>query len=259
MLKLCVLGSGSRGNAIYLGDGETSLLIDAGLSALQIKLRLARIGVSIESINAVLLSHEHADHNGGIPILMKKNGIKCYANRDTAEATFNGRPANNVKVFSTGEPFSIGHFHIHPFNVPHDAMDPVGFEIRHFSRKIAVATDLGCATTLVRQVLKDADYLVLEANHDKAMLEADIRRPWSLKQRIAGKFGHLSNDDSGKLLAEVASEKLKMIFLAHISRDCNKTCLAEETVRNCLKESGNGHIDILPTFQDEIAEPVAVS
>jgi phosphoribosyl 1,2-cyclic phosphodiesterase len=259
MLRLCVLGSGSRGNAIFLGDGETSMLVDAGLSALQIKLRLAKIGVPLDSINAVLLSHEHADHNGGIPILLKNTDIKCYANRDTAEETFQGRRARSVKVFSTGESFSIGHFHIHPFNVPHDAIDPVGFEIRHFSRKIAVATDLGCATTLVRQVLKDADYLILEANHDKMMLENDTHRPWALKQRIAGKFGHLSNDDSGKLLSEVACPHLKLVFLAHISRDCNTKSLAEATVRRYLKESGNSHVDILPTHQDEIAEPIAVA
>jgi len=258
MLKFCVLGSGSRGNAIYLGDGETSLLIDAGLSAKQIQLRLGVIGVALDSISAVILSHEHTDHNGGIPILMKNNDIVCYANRDTAEATFKCRRARNVKIFSTGEEFSIGHFHIHPFTVPHDAADPVGFDINHRGKKISVATDLGCATTLVKQVMKDSDYLILEANHDKAMLEADIHRPWSLKQRILGKFGHLSNDDAGKLLTEIAGEKLKAVFLAHISRDCNKTSLAEDTVRTYLNESGNGHIGILPTYQEEIAELVAV-
>ena len=258
MLKFCVLGSGSRGNAIYLGDGDTSMLIDAGLSAKQIQLRLGLIGVALDSINAVILSHEHADHNGSIPTLMKNTDIVCYANRDTAEMTFNGRRARNVKIFSTGEEFSLGHFYIHPFTVPHDAADPVGFEIHHQGKKISVATDLGCATTLVKQVMKNSDYLILEANHDKVMLEADIHRPWSLKQRIAGKFGHLSNDDAGKLLTEIAGEKLKAVFLAHISRDCNKTSLAEETVRNYLNENGNRNISILPTFQDEIAELVAV-
>lgn len=258
MFKFCVLGSGSRGNAIYLGDDDTSLLIDAGLSAKQIQLRLGLIGVALDSINAVVLSHEHADHNGGIATLMKNNDIVCYANRDTAEATFNGRRARNVKIFSTGEEFSIGHFHIHPFTVPHDAMDPVGFEIHHRGKKLSIATDLGCATTLVKQVMKDSDYLILESNHDKAMLEADNRRPWSLKQRILGKFGHLSNDDAGKLLAEIACEKLRKVFLAHISRDCNKTSLAEETVRNYLNQNGNRTISILPTSQDEIGELVTV-
>ena len=259
MLKFCVLGSGSRGNTIYLGDGETGLLIDAGLSARQIKVRLDEIGISLDTIDVVLVSHEHTDHIAGIPALMKKIDVMCYANRLTAEEMANGRTVPNLKVFTTGEAFSIGSFNIHPFTVPHDAVDPVGFEITHGDTKLTIATDLGHATTLVRQTLKESDYLVLEANHDENMLMADIRRPWSLKQRIRSKIGHLSNREAGELLAEIAGEKLRKVFLAHISRDCNTTSIAHETIRHYLEEGDMGHVDVLPTYQGKIAEPVTLA
>jgi phosphoribosyl 1,2-cyclic phosphodiesterase len=258
MLRLCVLGSGSRGNSIYLGDGETDILIDAGLSAKQTGLRLQKIGVALNSIDAIVVSHEHTDHISGIPVLTKRNNILCYTNRLTAEEMANGRPAPNLKVFSTGEVFKIGYFEIHPFTVPHDAVDPVGFEITNGERKICVATDLGHATTLVRHMLKDADCLVLEANHDENMLMSDIRRPLSLKQRIRSKIGHLSNRDSGKLIAEVAGNRLRNVLLAHISVDCNTPAIAEETVRQYLAESGaNAAISL--TYQDEVAQPVTLA
>ena len=259
MLKLCVLGSGSKGNSIYLGDGETNLLIDAGISAHQINLRLRQIGVPLNSIKVVIVSHEHTDHIAGIPILMKKSDIKCYANRLTAEQMLNGMPASKLHVFTTGEAFSIGAFRIHPFTVPHDAVDPVGLDITHNNRKVSITTDLGHATTLVRETLKGADCLVLEANHDEDMLINDIRRPWALKQRIRSKIGHLSNNEAGRLLTEIAGEKLKKVLLAHISRDCNTTSMAENTVRHYLEESGMGHIDVIATHQYKIAEPITLA
>jgi phosphoribosyl 1,2-cyclic phosphodiesterase len=259
MLKLCVLGSGSKGNSIYLSDGESNLLIDAGLSAHQINLRLHQIGVPLSSIHAAIVSHEHTDHVAAIPILTKKYGIGCYANRLTAEEMLNGTPVPNLHIFTTGEAFSIGAFDIHPFTVPHDAVDPVGFDITHSERKLSITTDLGHATTLVRETLKGADYLVLEANHDEDMLMEDIRRPWALKQRIRSKIGHLSNNEAGRLLAEIAGEKLKKVLLAHISRDCNTTSMAENTVRHYLKESGMEHIDVVATHQHRIAELITLA
>ena len=259
MLELCVLGSGSRGNAIYLSDGETRILVDAGLSARQIENRLREIGVHARDISAIIVSHEHTDHVGGIPSFVKKTGSACYTNRLTAEGMKNGHVLPELKVFSTGEKFRIGAYSIHPFTVPHDALDPVGFEITNGGKKVCVATDLGHATNLVRQVLKDCDFLVLESNHDENMLLSDIRRPWSLKQRIKSKIGHLSNRDAGRLLAEIASPRLQRVFLAHLSQDCNTPSCAEDTVRHYLEECGMSGVEVTPTHQSRITEVVTIA
>ena len=243
MLELCVLGSGSKGNAIYISDGDTRLLIDAGLSARQIDLRLRESGVPLDSIGAILVSH-------GIRTLMRGRGMSCFANRLTAESMVNGARFENLTVFSTGETFSIGAFSIHPFSVPHDAVDPVGFEITNGGRKICVATDLGHATNLVREVMKGSHYIVLEANHDENMLLGDIRRPWALKQRIRGKAGHLSNRDAGRLIADVAGGNLKRVFLAHLSQDCNTESMAMDTVCELLKTNGISDVEISMTYQE---------
>ena len=264
MEGLVVLGSGSRGNAIYIGGPRTRLLVDCGLSARQVALRLRQIGVDPASLDAVLISHEHRDHVGGLGLLGKLRHTTCYANRLTVEAMEDGlaygtgvveRP-ERLRIFTTGEPFEIGDFWISPFPVLHDALDPVGFEIRLNGVKIGIATDLGHATTLVRERLKGSDVLVVETNHDENLLRNNVRRPWPLKQRILSKTGHLSNTAAAKLLADTAVPATRQIVLAHLSRECNTEALALQAVLAHLELVGLGDVPIEVSRQDKISSHI---
>jgi phosphoribosyl 1,2-cyclic phosphodiesterase len=264
MEGLVVLGSGSRGNAIYIGGPRTRLLIDCGLSARQVALRLRQIGVEAASLDAVLISHEHRDHVGGLGLLGRLRHTTCYANRLTLEA-MNGlvvhgadrleRP-ERLRVFTTGEPFEIGEFWINPFPVLHDALDPVGFEIKLNGVKLGVATDLGHATTLVRERLKGSDVLVVETNHDENLLRNNVRRPWPLKQRILSKTGHLSNTAAAKLLADTAAASTRQIVLVHLSQECNTEALARQAVLAHLELVGLGEVPIEVSRQDAVSSHI---
>jgi len=259
MEGLVVLGSGSRGNAIYIGGPRTRLLVDCGLSARQVGLRLRQIGVDPASIDAVLISHEHRDHVGGLGLLKRLRHTTCYANRLTVEAmdgVLDERP-ERLRIFTTGEPFDVGDFRINPFTVLHDAIDPVGFEIRLNGAKIGVTTDLGHATTLVRERLKASDVLVVETNHDENLLRNNIRRPWPLKQRILGKTGHLSNTAAAKLLADAATPATRRIVLAHLSRECNTEALALQAVLAHLELVGLGDVPVEVARQDQVGSHVS--
>ncbi len=258
MKGLVVLGSGSRGNAIYIGGPKTRLLVDCGLSPRQMRLRLERIGVDPASLDAVLISHEHRDHVGGLALLERLRHTMCYANRLTTEAMGQyllERP-ERLRIFSTGEAFEIGDFWVNPFPVLHDALDPVGFELGLNGLKIGIATDLGHATTLVRQRLKGADVLVVETNHDENLLRNNVRRPWPLKQRILSKTGHLSNTAAAKLLAETATDSTRQIVLAHLSQECNTETLAHQAVLAHLELVGLGDVPIEVSRQNTISSHI---
>jgi len=255
MVGICVLGSGSRGNCIYIGTGKAKILVDVGLSHRQTKLRLAKIGVKIEELEAVVISHEHTDHVGGLKTIGRLENLSVYMNRRTAELIQYNRgelPAN-LSIFAGGEPFSIGDVTINPFQVLHDAVDPVGFEIDAAGEKVCVATDLGYVTRLVKERIKESDYLILESNHDEDMLKTDYRRPWHLKQRIMSKTGHLSNEAAGECISETASEKLKTVFLAHLSQDCNRPKIALKTMKGYLDRAGLAGVRVELTYQNRIS------
>jgi phosphoribosyl 1,2-cyclic phosphodiesterase len=249
-LKLCVLASGSSGNCTFIGTEKTRILIDAGLSARRTAERLAEIGERIEDISAICVSHEHGDHIAGIRVLQKNHGIPVYANAGTFEGI-----GGNIKGlrFTTGSPFSIGDFSIHPFPLPHDANDPVGFVFSVGNLKIGVATDIGMVTNALRERLRKCCAVVIEANHDETLLhEAD--RPWSLKQRIRGNQGHLSNRAAAALMAEIAGEGLEHLFLAHLSSDCNSPHHARTTFETLLAEAGHTHVNVRLTGADGVSE-----
>lgn len=262
MTQLWVLGSGSAGNAIYLSSGQTRLLIDIGFGPVQLSRRLDQIGADPAAIDAVLISHEHSDHIRGLNLLRRREcrRIVCYANRPTAEAVNGscGSLPENLRLFTNGDSFSVGEILINPFSVSHDAIDPVGFEIRCNGLKIAVATDLGCVTSLVRERMKESDCVIIEANHDELLLKNDFRRPWSLKQRILGKTGHLSNESAARLVAGIAHDGLRTVVLAHISRDCNTPDLAKTAVEKHLVKARMSHIPIVVTEQHRVSEPIAL-
>lgn len=247
---ITILGSGSAGNCAFIETPRLRLLVDAGFSGRQIATRLASIGRKLEEINAVLLTHEHNDHTQGLPVLCKRYEIPVYANRLTAEAVQEELPElKQWRVFQTGHAFELGDLLVESFTVPHDAHDPVGFLLRHASGNIGVLTDLGHCTRLVLERVKPANVLMLETNHDPKMLQ-DANRPWSLKQRILSRFGHLSNEAAAEVVTQLASGGLRHIFLGHLSRECNRPELAHRAVTDALHKTGARHIRVHVTSQD---------
>ncbi|MDY6823940.1 MAG: MBL fold metallo-hydrolase [Thermodesulfobacteriota bacterium] len=220
-LSVCMLASGSKGNAVYISNGETAILLDAGLSGIEIERRLSAINVKPETLDAILISHEHADHIRGAGILSRRYDLPLYINPATRRAA--ASQLGNIKAcrdFECGAAFSVNTLHIHPFSLSHDAENPAGFTFQYADAKLGVATDLGIATGLVKDHLKECGILVLEANHDPEMLLTGSY-PWPIKQRIKGRGGHLSNEDSKSLLCELAHSNLSHVVLAHLSGENN--------------------------------------
>lgn len=255
MKGFCPLGSGSKGNCIYLGTDQTKVLIDAGLSARSIISKLAEINVDIADIDAILVTHEHSDHIQGLKVLAYKMGIPIFANTETAKGIvdcFHDCP--KFKIFSTGETFEFGDLQIHPFSVQHDTIDPVAFTIRTGSLKLGFCTDLGFVTSLVVNQLRDCDYLYVEANHQPSMVHASAR-PMIYKQRVLGRSGHLSNEACGQLLCQVAHAGLKHVHLAHLSSECNTPQVALGVIQGILKEQGIS-LDMCTAPQEMISKAI---
>ncbi|NJD01677.1 MAG: MBL fold metallo-hydrolase [Ruminiclostridium sp.] len=238
MIKFCSLYSGSSGNSIFLSVGGTKLLIDAGLSAKRITEALVSIGENPMELSAVLISHEHIDHIKGAGILSRKFNLPVYANENTWEA-MNAMlgPVNliNRMCFRTGMEFRIGDIAINSFPIPHDACEPVGYNFLAENKKVTIATDIGHISLDLLNCLEDSDLLLLESNHDAEMLRIGPY-PWHLKKRIAGKYGHLSNESAGKVIAYMAQKGTKRFLLGHLSRENNFPELAYQTVCNALFE-----------------------
>ncbi len=238
MRGFCPLASGSRGNCIYMGTQHARLLIDAGISTKNIKERLAQIGVDIESLDAILISHEHTDHIQGLKVLSARYSIPILANADTAKAIATAcDECPEFKIFTTGESFEFKDCEIHPFKVQHDAVDPVGFTITADHRKVGICTDLGFASRLVESRLRECDLLYVEANHEVDLVHTS-KRPEVYKQRVLGRSGHLSNDACGELLCHVACSRLQHVYLAHLSTECNRADLALAKVHAHLEQHG---------------------
>ncbi|MEN8692838.1 MAG: MBL fold metallo-hydrolase, partial [Desulfobacterales bacterium] len=219
-LAVCVLASGSKGNAIHVSDGQTAFLIDAGLSGVEIERRLGSRGLAPDRLQAIIVSHEHADHINGVGVLSRRYRLPVYLNRKTAGAAKRIGRLHCVNTFDCGTVFHIDNLHIHPFSLSHDAEDPAGFTVKTNGIKIGLATDLGVVTAMVTEHLKGCRALILEANHDTRML-IDGPYPWPLKQRIQSRLGHLSNTDSRQLLCDVAHADLEHVILAHLSETNN--------------------------------------
>jgi len=215
-LAVCTLASGSKGNATYISDGQTSILIDAGLSGIELQRRLTARGLDPASLQAIIVSHEHSDHTRGVGILSRRYKLPVYMNRSTQSALTGLGRLYAITPYECGKPFHIRSLCIHPFSVSHDAEDPAGFAVNCNGTRMAIATDLGIATAMVKEHLKHCALLILEANHDPKMLETGPY-PWPLKQRIQSRVGHLSNADSKNLLLELQHDKLQHVILAHLS------------------------------------------
>ncbi len=252
-MRFTILGSGSGGNCAYLETDETRLLIDAGFTARQIRQRLASIQRTPETLHGILLTHEHSDHIQGLGVLCQQVSAPIFCNRLTREASEQALEIRftNCQMFQTGEAFAIGDVYVETFTVPHDAQDPVGFLLRTPAGNIGFLTDLGHAPRLVLERVRPAHVLVLETNHDVRLLQDDPRRPWSVKQRILSRHGHLSNDAAAGVLQQLVSADLRHVYLGHLSRDCNRPELAHTTVARQLQALGAQHMRLETTAQDQ--------
>ena len=254
-VQLTILGSGSSGNCAFLETDDTRLLVDAGFSGRQIRQRLALIGRAPEGLHGILITHEHSDHVQGLAALAARLEIPIYCNRDTKEAIAKElkRPLR-FRLFSTGDTFEVGNCSVNTFSVPHDAVDPIGFLIEADGVCLGFLTDLGHATKLVIERVRRANVLVLETNHDLKLLQEDRHRPWSVKQRILSRHGHLSNEAAAEVAEQVAHAGLSRLYLGHLSQDCNRHELAHRAVASRLQSIGATHVEILATHQDRPCE-----
>ena len=232
-LSLCMLASGSKGNATYISDGETSILVDAGLSGIELQRRLTSRRLAPEDLDAIVVTHEHSDHVRGVGILSRRFKLPVYINQKTEEASSQLGSLHEIRPFECGTTFNISNLAVHPFSISHDAEDPAGFTVGQNGTTLAIATDMGIATSMVREHLKHCALLILEANHDPQMLQAGPY-PWPLKQRIQSRVGHLSNSESKKLLNELQHENLRHVILAHLSEINNTPQKAFDEVAQAL-------------------------
>ena len=231
-MRVCLLGSGSRGNSFYVESRGTALIIDQGFSFIEIQKRLNSQGLDEKKIKSILITHEHHDHINGVGVTARKLDVPVYATSGTFEGKrdiFNG--GEKLMEIESGVPSKIGPFEILPFSVPHDAKDPVQYRIHAGKKKISIATDLGFVSTLVEQCIKDSDLVVIEANHDVEMLKKGSY-PWELKQRIMSRTGHLSNVNAAQILFNIGGPKA---VLAHLSEENNRADLAEKEVRSLFE------------------------
>ncbi len=251
-----MLGSGSAGNSALIATGHCKILVDGGLSARQIVLRLEQCGVLPEQLDGVLLTHEHGDHVCGLEVLCRKLEIPIYANSQTAEAVRYGCSLDqhpNWRIFRTGSEFKICDITVQAFPVPHDAVDPVGFVFYAGSSALGFITDLGYATKMIVEHLRQVHTLVIETNHDEKLLQSDLHRPWPVKQRIMSRHGHLSNAAAATVIEELLPGKVERVVLGHLSRDCNTPALAIETIRDTLTKTGKADIEVFCATQSEVS------
>ena len=230
-MRFASLGSGSRGNALIVEAGSTRVLVDCGFGLRDLAARLARLGLSAEGIDAVLVTHEHGDHIAGVARLAAKHSPKVFLTRGTLAAS--GLDAYCVQVFDSHLAFAIGDLEIRPFPVPHDAREPVQFVLSDGDSRLGVLTDAGWVTDHVAEMLDACEALVLECNHDARML-AEGSYPRTLKQRIAGRFGHLDNAAAADLLRRVRTDRLKHVVAAHLSEQNNAPHLARAALAEAL-------------------------
>ena len=237
IVKFCVLASGSSGNAALLATENTRILVDAGLSMRELSKRLAAIGEELARIDAILITHEHSDHIAGLPVLARRLRKPCYLTRLTVPRIDWGECEPALMPFQAGAGFHIGDIDIQSFSVPHDAVDPVGFCFQAQGIGIAVATDLGYIPESVKYHLRRADLLLLEANHDLDMLKVGPY-PWSVKQRVMSRVGHLSNLGMSEYLLGDLDRGTAHLVLGHISQQNNHPEIVRIVAAQSLDERG---------------------
>ena len=233
-MRFCSIASGSSGNCIYVGSEETHVLVDAGISGKRIEQGLNQLELTGNDIDAILVTHEHSDHVSGLGVMARRYHIPVYTTGGTADAISRMKniqklPEDTFHEIEEDQDFHIKDLTIHPFSIPHDAAQPVGYRLECQDKAVGIATDLGKYNKYIVDNLQNLDALLLEANHDIRMLQVGSY-PYYLKQRILGDRGHLSNENAGRLLCRLLHDDMKAIFLGHLSKENNYEALAYETV-----------------------------
>ena len=265
-MRLCSIASGSSGNCIYIGSDATHLLVDTGISGKRVEQGLKELAISPKDLDGILITHEHADHISGLGVLTRKYEIPVYATEGTIRAMLEGGSLGKVEE-SLFRPvredvkFTLKDLIINPMHISHDAAQPVGYRISYGNKRVGICTDLGVYNDYTVECLKGMDAILLEANHDVNMLQVGPY-PYYLKQRILGERGHLSNENSGRLLCRILHDKLKTILLGHLSKENNLPELAFESVRMEINMDANpykaGDFDIRVARRSEISPVVFV-
>ena len=237
IVKACVLASSSSGNCTFVRTERTCILIDAGLSKKDILARLAAVDETPESLNAILITHEHSDHVCGVVALAKQFNLPIFITPLTARAIAWGEYIPNLESFQAGTTFSVGDVEVDSFTIPHDAIDPVGFCFRAQGIKVSVVTDLGYLTDSIKFHLRGTDLLVLESNHDLEMLKVGPY-PWSVKQRVMGRKGHLSNDIVSDFIRRDLDSSISTLVLGHLSEHNNHPEIVRNTAGRALDAAG---------------------
>jgi len=238
-VKFCPIASGSSGNSVYIGNEDTHILIDAGISGKKIEAGLITAGVLAENLSAIFITHEHTDHIQGAGVLSRRYDVPIYATEKTWKHIDYNHSIGTVKqknkmVIYSGEKCVINDIQVTPFDIPHDATEPVGYPVFMENFKLTVATDIGCVTDCLKENILDSDILLIESNHDIEMLK-NGPYTYHLKKRVLSDVGHLSNVSTGHLLSEIITNKLKYIYLGHLSEQNNRPRLAYDTVLNILQ------------------------
>ncbi len=233
-LRFASLGSGSEGNALIVACGDTAVMLDCGFSVRELAKRSERLGFDLASLDAIIVTHEHGDHVGGAPRAARELGIPVWMTFGTLTATQSLWNDVQVRGFDSHDAFVIGDIECSPFPVPHDAREPSQMVFSDGEKRFGVLTDVGESTPHIEAMLSDCDALMLEANHCEMMLAASAYPP-SLKARISGRFGHLSNRVSAALLARIASEKLQYVVAAHLSQQNNEAARVFECFGEALE------------------------
>ena len=265
-MRMCSIASGSSGNCIYVGDDHTHLLVDTGISRKRVEEGLHALDIKGEDLDGILVTHEHSDHIQGLGVFSRKYEVPIYATAGTIEGiescrTLGKLPEGLLHPIETDKPFALGDIEIRPFAISHDANEPCGYRLESNRRAVAVATDLGIYDDYIVEHLKNLDALLLEANHDVNMLQVGPY-PYYLKQRILGERGHLSNENTGRLLCRILHDGLKSILLGHLSKENNLPELAYESVRMEINMGDTpykaGDFDIRVARRSEVTPAVLV-
>jgi len=263
-VSVSVLASGSRGNSAIVQSSSTRILVDAGISCREIFKRMKAAGDDPHSLSAILISHEHSDHVSGLLVLARKLRIPIFMtgathqawSRAVRDATGERPDTDTIEFFSSGHKFQIGDIAITPFTIPHDAADPVGFTFRAEGVKIAIATDLGYMPASVCDQLRSCDVMMVESNHDLEMLRVGPY-PWSVKQRVMSRVGHLSNDALANFFATDYDGSASYVVLAHLSEQNNHPELARKAAERALGARRTLlHNRVMLASQSEATEPI---
>ncbi len=266
-MRLCSIASGSSGNCIYVGSEATHLLVDVGISGKKAEAGLNELDVTGRDLDGILVTHEHVDHIAGLGVMARKYHIPIYATPGTISAIQKCSSVGKIEeeLFVPIRPdnkLCIKDLVINPMKISHDAAEPVGYRVNYGNRRVAVCTDLGYFNDYTVECLRGMDALLIEANHDVNMLQVGPY-PYHLKQRILGDRGHLSNENSGRLLSRILHDNMKAIVLGHLSKDNNLPELAYEAVRMEITMGDNPYnasdFDIQVARRSEVSPVIQIA